>query len=463
MARILVVDDEPGMLKVLRIELSDGGHEVETAETAVNALELMQQRPADLVLSDVRMPGMSGNELLRELVRSYPHVPVVIMTAYGRVDTAVEAMKNGAADYLQKPLNMEELRLKIEQGLLRRRMVLELSYLREEVDRYEELVGKSPAMQAVFELIERVAPSDATVLIRGESGTGKELVARAVHRRSGRRDGPFVPINCVALPAELLESELFGHVKGSFTGAVETRPGRFELADGGTLFLDEIGDMSPALQGKILRAIQERAIEPVGGKAARRVDVRIIAATNKDLEERVRRGEFREDLYYRLNVVPIEVPPLRDRKEDVPQLVKHFLVKHSGGREPFPVSPDTLERLARYAWPGNVRELENLVERSVVLDSPEVLELTDFRGAVASPRPGGPALPAVDSLYGLTYREAKERVMDAFDRMVISAALRDSKGNVSRAAEQLGMHRKNLHLKLAELGLDPRGFGDGRA
>jgi len=379
------------------------------------------------------------------------------------VDAAVEAMKNGAADYLQKPLNMEELRLKIEQGLLRRRMVLELKYLREEVDRYEELVGKSPAMHAVFELIERVARSDATVLIRGESGTGKELVARAIHRRSAKRDGPFVPINCVALPAELLESELFGHVKGSFTGAVETRPGRFELADGGTLFLDEIGDMSPALQGKILRAIQERAIEPVGGKGARRVDVRIIAATNKELEEKVRSGEFREDLYYRLNVVPIRVPPLRERQEDIPQLVGHFLSKHAGGREPFPVKPETLDRLARYSWPGNVRELENLVERSVVLWSPEVLELNDPRGPAISAREERGAFPTPETLAGLSYRAAKERVMEVFDRTMIAAALRSSKGNVSRAAEQLGMHRKNLHMKLAELGLDPRDFGAGPA
>jgi nitrogen regulation protein NR(I) len=458
-ARVLVVDDEPGMLKVLQIELSDGGHEVETASSAAAALRLMEEKPPDLVLTDVRMPSMSGTELLQEIVRGYPNVPVMIMTAYGRVDAAVEAMKNGATDYVLKPLHMEELRFKIDQALERRRMVLELFYLREEADRYEELVGKSPAMQAVFELVERVARSEATVLICGESGTGKELVARAIHRRSARRDGPFVPINCVALPAELLESELFGHLKGSFTGATDTRPGRFELADKGTLFLDEIGDMSPALQGKILRAIQERAIEPVGGQTPRRVDVRIIAATNKDLEERVRKGYFREDLYYRLNVVPIHVPPLRDRKEDIPRLVKHFLAKYGGGREFFTLGTETLERLCRYAWPGNVRELENLVERSVVLGSAEPLDLTSLRGeAVSSSRESAVGFPKLETLLDVPYREAKERVVEAFDRMVISAALRNSKGNITQAADQLGMHRKNLHSKLTELGMDPRAF-----
>jgi two-component system NtrC family response regulator len=458
MARVLVVDDEPGMLKVLRIELSDGGHEVETASSGPEALDIMRERPADLVLTDVRMPAMSGNELLREVARDYPTVPVMIMTAFGRVDAAVEAMRQGAVDYLLKPLNMEEVRLKVEQALRRRRMVLELSYLREEVERYEELVGKSPPMQGVFELIERVAKSGATVLIRGESGTGKELVARAIHRRSARRNGPFVPINCVALPAELLESELFGHVKGSFTGATETRPGRFELADGGSLFLDEIGDMSPLLQGKILRAIQERAIEPVGGKSARQVDVRIIAATNKDLEGRVRRGEFREDLYYRLNVVPIRVPPLRERVEDIAQLVKHFMVKYGGREERLAISPETLARLERYAWPGNVRELENLVERAVVLGSAQALDFTDSRGEVVSSRKGDSGFPDPNSLLGLPYREAKDRLVAAFDRLVISAALRSSEGNVTRAAEQLGMHRKNLHTKMAELEIDPRSF-----
>jgi len=454
-----VVDDEPGMLKVLRIELSDEGHEVETAQSGAEALEVMEERSADVVLTDVRMPGMSGDELLRALGRDHPYVPVLIMTAYGRVEAAVSAMKSGATDYLLKPLNMEELRLKIAQALERRRMVLELSYLRGEADRYEELVGRSAAMQAVFELIERVAKSDANVFVRGESGTGKELVARAIHRRSERRDGPFVPINCVALPAELLESELFGHVKGSFTGATDTRPGRFELADGGTIFLDEIGDMSPALQGKILRAIQERAIEPIGGKVARKVNVRIIAATNKDLEEKVRQGEFREDLYYRLNVVPILVPPLRDRREDIPHLVKHFLAKYSEGKAPLDMKGDTLDRLCRYSWPGNVRELENLVERAVVLESSQVLDVFDPLGSSTSVRDGEREwLPRTDAILDLPYREAKRRVLEGLDRAVISAALRRTGGNVSRAAEELGMHRKNLHTKMTELGLDPRTF-----
>jgi two-component system NtrC family response regulator len=457
-----VVDDEPGMLKVLRIELSDEGYEVETAPNGDHALEIMEDRPADVVVTDVRMPGMSGEELMSRVTRNYPNVPVIIMTAYGRVEAAVQAMKTGAADYLLKPLNMDELRMKIEQALERRRMILELSYLREEAHGYEELVGSSAPMQAVFELIERVAKSDATVFVRGESGTGKELVARAIHRRSERKNGPFVPINCVALPAELLESELFGHVKGSFTGATDTRPGRFELADQGTIFLDEIGDMSPALQGKILRAIQERAIEPIGGKVARKVNVRIIAATNKDLEEKVRRGEFREDLYYRLNVVPVLVPPLRERKDDIPHLVRHFLEKYSSGKPPFGIGGETLDRLCRYAWPGNVRELENLVERAVVLADPKVLGLIDPQGSTAVVEGNEKrGLPAVDSIVDLPYREAKKRVLEDLDRLLISTALRRTEGNISRAAEQLGMHRKNLHTKMSELGLDAGEFTPG--
>jgi two-component system NtrC family response regulator len=317
-------------------------------------------------------------------------------------------------------------------------------------------------MRGVYELIERVSKSDSTVLILGESGTGKELVARAIHNRSHRSKNPFVPINCVAIPEELLESELFGHVRGSFTGAMENRVGRFELADGGTLFLDEIGDMSPRLQGKILRAIQEKTIEPVGGKGSRRVDVRIIAATHVDLESRVREKRFREDLYYRLNVVPLRLPPLRERKGDIPMLIKHFLLKHGNGTMPFTVGPDIFESIERYTWPGNVRELENLVERAVVLGTPEVLRLKELKFQEYEPkeRSRTTSLPSPDVLASLSYRQAKEKVLNSLDRILITAALRRTGGNVTRAAEELGMHRKNLHIKMAELEIDPKAVAE---
>jgi DNA-binding NtrC family response regulator len=410
------------------------------------------------------MPGMQGDLLLKEIKASNPGLPVILMTAYGKIRNAVAAMQNGAVDYLEKPVDGEQLEIKIRSALEKRRLVLEISYLREVAQggKYEALVGDSSPMRGVYELIERVSKSDSTVLILGESGTGKELVARAIHNRSHRSKNPFVPINCVAIPEELLESELFGHVRGSFTGAMENRVGRFELADGGTLFLDEIGDMSPRLQGKILRAIQEKTIEPVGGKGSRRVDVRIIAATHVDLESRVREKRFREDLYYRLNVVPLRLPPLRERKGDIPILVKHFLLKHGNGTMPFIVGPDILESIERYTWPGNVRELENLVERAVVLGTPEVLRLKELKFQEYQPkeRSRTPSLPSPDLLASLSYRQAKEKVLNSLDRILITSALRRTGGNVTRAAEELGMHRKNLHIKMAELDIDPKAVAE---
>ncbi|HEQ60127.1 MAG TPA: sigma-54-dependent Fis family transcriptional regulator, partial [Firmicutes bacterium] len=317
MATILVVDDESRFLKILSVVLSEEGYEVFTARDGAKALELFDQVSPDVVITDLKMPGLSGEALLREVKGRSPNTAVIILTAYGTIESAVAAMRQGAFHYILKPCNMEELKIVVRNALEVQQLALENQYLRSQLDAqwgFEDIVGRSAAMQQLFQLIGRVATTESTVLISGESGTGKELVARAIHRRSHRAEKRFVPINCVAIPEELLESELFGHVKGAFTGAIQSRQGRFELADRGTIFLDEIGDMSPRLQGKLLRVLQEKTIEPVGATHGKRVDARIVAATNADLSERVRQGRFREDLFYRLNVVPIRLAPLRERK-----------------------------------------------------------------------------------------------------------------------------------------------------
>ena len=444
---LLVIDDEPGVRASVRMIL-DGVCEVLEAPDGPAGIETVRSRDVDMCLLDVRLPGMEGIEVLERLKRLDAGLEVVLVTAVRTVRTAVEAMKLGAYDYLTKPFAADDLRGVVHRALERRALHREVRYLRDELARHEgfdQLVGRSPAMRRVYEIVRQVADTTATILITGESGTGKELIARAIHRQGVRRDRPFVAVNCAALPAELLESELFGHERGAFTGAHARKLGKFEVAHTGTLFLDEVGTLRLDLQPKLLRALQEREIERVGGSRAIRVDVRIIAASNADLRQAVAMGRFREDLFYRLHVVPIVVPPLRERREDVAPLARHFLAKYAQqfGKVVSDISPGALEALERYSWPGNVRELENIVARSVALTAEPVVQLDQIPLDVALV----PAEPAGEDQLNL--REARQEV----ERMLIQRALDRASGNQTVAARLLGMHRNTLLVKLAQLGL----------
>ena len=377
---VLVIDDDDSLRRVIEYTLDEAGFRVLTARDGTQGLQIFAEEQPSVVLTDIQMPGISGYDVLQSIRTSHPEVQVIIVTAFGTVEQAVDAMKNGAFDYLTKPFSRDELRLVVQRAFSFLSLQEENSRLKQELSDkvdFEHLVGISDAMQDVFERVRRVAVSDAAVLIGGESGTGKELIAKAIHYGSDRRDGPFVPINCAAIPAELLESELFGHVKGAFTGAVKDRKGKFEQADGGTLFLDEIGDMSSHLQPKLLRVLQEMEIEPVGADQMRKIDVRIVSASNRNLEEEIKTDSFREDLYYRLAVIPVNLPPLRERNQDIPVLVQHFLDLHSKS-ERLEMSDEAMEKMMTYQWPGNVRELQNVVEQVVILRHGERIEAFDL-------------------------------------------------------------------------------------
>jgi two-component system, NtrC family, response regulator AtoC len=444
---VLVVDDEPGVRASVKMVL-DGVCDVLEASDGPTALEAVRSGDVDVCLLDIRLPGMEGIEVLERLKRLDPGLEVVLVTAVRTVRTAVEAMKLGAYDYLTKPFAVEDLRSVVNRALERRALQREVRYLRDELARHEgfdQLVGRSPAMRRVYEIVRQIADTTATVLITGESGTGKELIARAIHRQGGRRDRPFVAVNCAALPAELLESELFGHERGAFTGAHARKLGKFEVAHTGTLLLDEVGSLRLDLQPKLLRALQEREIERLGGSRAIGIDVRIIAATNADLRKAVAAGRFREDLFYRLHVVPIAVPPLRHRREDVAPLARHFMAKYARqfGKTVTDLSPGALAALERYHWPGNVRELENIVARSVALATEPIVQLDQIPLDVAL----APAEATAEEQLNL--REARHEV----ERLLILRALDRARGNQTVAARLLGMHRNTLLVKLAQLGL----------
>jgi DNA-binding NtrC family response regulator len=449
--RIVVVDDEPAQRELIGGFLRKQGHEVFLAGNGLDALALVRERQVDLVLSDCRMPAMSGPELVLGIKAVNPEIPLILMTAYGTVETAVQAMKDGAADYLTKPLDLEELLVRLARVAERTRLKSEVRELQRrlvERHRLEGIIGESGRMQEVLALVTRIAPSDATVLVRGESGTGKELVARAIHFNSLRANGPLVTLNCAALPEQLLESELFGHEKGAFTGAVAQRKGRFETADEGSIFLDEIGDLSPALQVKLLRVLQERQFERLGSSRTLTVDVRVIAATNKDLESAMRAGTFREDLYYRLNVVTIQIPPLRDRREDIPLLLDHFLRKFAekNRRNVTGLTAAARDVLLKYEYPGNVRELENIAERAVLLCRGQVIDLEDLPATV---RPGqrSAADPLPKDLPG---------VLAEIERQAIQSALERTGGIQTQAAEALGISERVLRYKMKKYGLEGR-------
>jgi len=444
--RVLVVDDESAQRELVGGFLRKHGFEVSEASDGVAALERFRKEPFDLILADQKMPGLSGLELLAGARAISPEAAVIVMTAYGTIETAVAAIKSGAADYLTKPLNLDELLHRIGQVRERQRLLRENRELREalqERHRVAGIIGESGRMQEVLSLVRRVAESDATVLIQGESGTGKELIAKAIHYASPRAGAPLVSVNCAALPETLLESELFGHEKGAFTGAVSSRKGRFERADGGSLFLDEIGDLPLHLQVKLLRVLQEREFERVGSSRPIAINVRLLAATHRDLEALVRAGRFRDDLYYRINVVTISLPPLRERREDIPLLLDRFVEKFASqnGKRINGVTREAREALLRYDYPGNVRELENLVERAVVLTRDEVIGLEDLPLSVKETErvvSDGPSLPAV---------------VEGLERRMIREALTRADGVQTRAAEMLGISERVLRYKLKKYGL----------
>jgi two-component system response regulator AtoC len=450
--RVLVVDDEPKMQRILEIMLHRMGHEVLLAADGQAALAMAQSVPVDLVITDLRMPGMDGIGLLTALREQGIETPVIVMTAHGTVESAVAAMKQGAYDYILRPFDVEAVEVVITRALALERVQREKQFLREEVEKgWGEFIGRSAAMQQQYEMIYQVAGSNASVLITGESGTGKELAARAIHRASPRRQALFVPINCAAIPAELLESELFGYTKGAFTGADKERVGKFETADGGTVFLDEVTEMRPPLQAKLLRVLQEGEIERLGSNRSVAIDIRVIAATNQDVRRAVQQGILREDLFYRLNVFTIALPPLRDRLEDIPLLADHFIEKHETrlGRGHPTLSAAALVKLQGYAWPGNVRELENVIERALVLSRGEQIDVQHLPREIVSP--AEPAAPAVSVPLSpsLSLLPAVEKLEKAF----IAQALQQAAGNKAKAARLLEISERAVWYKIKKYGL----------
>ncbi len=449
MASILIVDDEPGVRTALGGVLRDEGYTVDAVESGEACLERVVGQTFDLVLLDVWMPGIDGLETLQRLRERQVDAQVVVISGHGSVESAVRAIKLGAFDFVEKPLSLDKAVLVVRNALRQRLLEAENRDLRAQVDRRYVMVGESPVMRHLREQVLLAAPTNGRVLVLGENGTGKELVARTLHAHSRRRAEPFVEVNCAAIPEELIESELFGHTKGAFTGAVADRRGRFEHAHGGTIFLDEIGDMSLKTQAKVLRALQEQVIQPVGGTSSVRVDVRVVAATNKDLQAEIGAGRFREDLFFRLNVVPIFVPPLRDRADDVPRLAEHFMATLAAeyGRRVKRFAPEAMARLQRYGWPGNVRELHNVVERLLIMVHESIVTLQDVSFVGDAPMaqvvpPGAPTLPLA---------EARDR----FERDYILQVLAASQGNISRTADVLAVERSNLYKKMRAFGIAP--------
>jgi two-component system response regulator PilR (NtrC family) len=453
--KVLIVDDERSMREMLEIFLKREGYAVHGSSNAADALAAVAGEDSfDLIITDINMPGLSGLDLLREVKSGDPDIPVIMITAYGSPDSAVEAMKLGAADYITKPFRIEEIKNRISAVIERRELAeesVQLHRLLKEQFSFESIVGRSPGMKRMFEVIQRVSSMDSTVVVSGASGTGKELIARALHHHGGERKGPFVSVNCGALVETLLESELFGHRKGAFTGADANRQGLFETASGGTLFLDEITETSGALQVKLLRAIQEREVVPVGGASPVKVDVRIIVATNRDLADEVKKGQFREDLYYRLNVINIKVPALKDRREDIPLLVEHFLgrLAERQGRTLESISPEAMRHLMDYSYPGNVRELENVVERAVALAVGDELTL-DLLPEEVLRAPVDRPLAAM----ALEGEGDLETMVAGYEMQLIQSALRRTGGNRTKAAKLLGVTFRSLRYRLKKLGME---------
>ena len=448
---ILIVDDEPGVRTALSGVLRDEGYSVEAVPSGEACLDRVTRGAVDLILLDVWLPGIDGLATLARLRERQVDAQVVLISGHGNIESAVRAIKMGAFDFVEKPLSLEKTVLVVRNALRQQRLEAENRALRARVDRHQTMVGESYAMRQLREQVAMAAPTNGRVLIYGENGTGKELVARAIHALSRRRNGPFVEVNCAAIPEELIESELFGHVRGAFTGALADRRGKFEAADGGTIFLDEIGDMSLKTQAKVLRVLQEQAMEPVGGTTRIKVDARVLAATNKELQAEIRAGRFREDLYFRLNVIPIFVPPLRERQEDIPRLADHFMAEFAReyGRRVKSFEPGAVSAIQQYAWPGNVRELRNVIERLMIMVPGDAISPSDL-GFLDSTALARPEL-AEASASRLTLHDARDR----FERDFILRALAEQQGNMSRTADALGVERSNLYRKMKAFGIAP--------
>ena len=468
MAHVLIVDDEVNIRRVLAAMLKREGYEVTTAADGEQALGVLLKTPVHVVVTDLVMPRLGGMELLRRVAQEFPDVPVIVITAHGSVDSAVAALKAGAFDYITKPFEQEELKKVIAKAARAHDLERQNVHANFADGDRPPLVGESPAMKTIYDIVAKVADSPSTVLITGESGTGKELIAKALHRGSSRRDKPLIKVNCAAIPKDLVESELFGYERGAFTGAVGSKPGRFELADGGTLFLDEIGEVPVEMQVKLLRALQESEFERVGGIKTLRVDVRLIAATNRDLKSLIADGKFREDLYYRLAVVPIELPPLRDRREDIPLLVRHFIAKYDErlGKRVEGIEDEALQLLLGYSWPGNIRELENLMERSVLFADGSLILASALPDSLRERGPQAPIpiaamgpLGAIAAPSGASMKEIVRQAQAGLEKELIARALEETGGNVTRAAKRLQISRKSLQVKMKELGL--RGSAEG--
>jgi len=447
---ILIVDDEKGMREYLKKLLSENNFRVKLASNGENGLEEVHKEKPDLILADLKMPKMDGLSFLKKVREEYPKMIVIMMTAYGTMESAIKAMKLGAYDYINKPFEIDEILLVIEKALEKKNIEEENIILHKELKKsysFEDIVSQNDKMRQIFDLVKRIADTKSTVLIRGETGTGKELIARAIHNISLRRDKPFIPVDCAALTETILESELFGHIKGSFTGAVSDKKGLFEAAEGGTVFLDEIGHISLSIQAKLLRTLQDGVIKRVGDVNSRKVDIRLISATNEDLEKAVKEGRFREDLYYRLNVVPVWIPPLCQRKEDIPLLVEYFINKynHLEKKNLKSISQDALSILMRYDWPGNVRELENFIHRAVVTEiGPEILP----KDLPSNIRTLETAERRELNLRTIDFRKARKAAIEAFEKRFLMDALKKNKGNISKTAKDIGLDRRNLQRKI---------------
>ncbi|HEY7745182.1 MAG TPA: sigma-54 dependent transcriptional regulator [Desulfuromonadales bacterium] len=457
LSQILLIDDESHNREALTLLLTHAGYQVQSAASGEEALTILQETPFEIVITDLFLPGVSGIDILKRVKEDSPFTNVILITGNASAETAVEAMKEGAFDYITKPLNFEKLKILVAKALEKSRLVAENLYLRQQLRgkyKFDRIIGNSPAMQQVFSRMEKIVHTDSTILILGESGTGKELVAKAIHFNGPRREKPFIAINCGAIPAELLESELFGHVRGSFTGAVADKPGKFEAANGGTIFLDEIGTMPMHLQMKLLRVLQEHEVERVGTSKRIKLNVRVISATNANIEDEVKRGAFREDLYYRLNVIPILLPPLRERREDIALLARHFLLKSCKemNRPLMSISPAAMQALEAYDWPGNVREMENVIERSVALTDGEIIERSDLPASIGGTDdetvPGLPCPRVTEDGVDMV------RIIEAIERRMIAEALELSDGVKARAADLLGINRTTLVEKIKRHALE---------
>ena len=459
--RILVVDDEEIVCESCKRILEEEGYEVETALSGKEAFERMKENSFDIVITDLKMPGIDGMEVLKTFRKDYPDVIIIMITGFSTVETAVEAMKLGAFDYIPKPFTPDEVSIVVKKAIEKKSLLLENIYLRRELQEkygFHNIVGKSKKMQEIYRIIAKVATTDTTVLIYGQSGTGKELIARAIHFNSPRREKPFVPVDCAVLSENLLESELFGHIRGSFTGAVSTKPGLFEVADGGSVFLDEVGNISMAIQAKLLRVLQEREFTPVGGTKAKKVDIRLIAATNKDLEKMIKEETFREDLYYRLNIVPISLPLLRERQEDIPILAVHFLKKYSEemGKTIKGFAPEAMERLMKYPWQGNVRELENVIERTVVMIDEEMVRPSHLFLPGQEEKVGEDQVPMTSEALKQIKKQIREKAVEEVEKAFVISALERHQWNVTRAADEVGMLRPNFQALMRKYNLRAR-------